>query len=125
MAVSGAKAVTLDSVMEAAGNPRVQLLKMDIDGHELEALQGAQSLLAQHRPMIVMELAPYVFHPTLKFDEMINLLVRAKYGFRPLGSRDELPRDPVALRSLISQEASINVVAFPICEVAPGQRASG
>ncbi len=119
MAVSGARAVTLDSVMEAAGNPSIQLIKMDIDGHELEALQGAQSLLARDRPIIVMELAPYVFHPVEKFDEMVKLLVRANYGFHPLGSTQELPRDPEALRALISLQASVNVVAFPVREDAP------
>jgi FkbM family methyltransferase len=122
MAVSGAKAVTLDSVMEALGNPRVQLIKMDIDGHELEVLKGGQSTIARHRPIIVMELAPYVFHPVEKFDEMVNLLVRANYGFHPLGSARELPRDPVALRALISREASVNVVAFPVREEARNQR---
>ncbi len=114
MAVTGAKVVTLDSVMEAEGNPRVQLIKMDIDGHELEVLQGAQSLLARDRPIMVMELAPYVFRPIARFDEMIHLLVRSNYGFRPLGSSRELPRDPAALRALISLEGSVNVVAFPV-----------
>ncbi len=113
MKVSGAKATTVDSVIAAAGDPDVQLIKMDVDGHELEVLEGAQLLLERRRPVIVMELAPYVFRPPAKFDQMVNLLARAGYVFRPLGSFRSLPSDPVALRSLIPEGASVNVVALP------------
>jgi len=113
MKVSGASATTIDSVIAASGDPDVQLIKMDVDGHELDVLEGAQTLLARRRPVIVMELAPYVFHPPEKFDRMVSLLASANYVFRPLGSRRELPSDPGALRSLIPRGGSVNVVAFP------------
>lgn len=113
MKVSGASATTIDSVIAASGDPDVQLIKMDVDGHELDVLEGAQTLLARRRPTIVMELAPYVFHPPEKFDRMVSLLANANYVFRPLGSRRELPSDPGALRSLIPGGGSVNVVAFP------------
>ena len=113
MNVSGAQAMTVDAVIAASGDPDVQLIKMDVDGHELEVLEGAQLLLERRRPIIVMELAPYVFHPPEKFDRMVNLLVRAGYVFRPLGSARELPTDPRALRSSIPDEGSVNVVALP------------
>ena len=113
MNVSGAKAMTVDSVIAASGDPDVQLIKMDVDGHELEVLDGAQLLLERRRPIIVMELAPYVFHPPGKFDQMVILLAGSGYIFRPLGSSRELPTDPAALRSLIPDGGSVNVVAFP------------
>jgi len=113
MNVAGASATTLDSVIAAAGDPEVQLIKMDVDGHELEVLEGAQVLLERSRPVIVMELAPYVFHPPGKFDRMVNLLVGSNYVFQPLGSTRELPSDPAALRSLIPHGGSVNVVALP------------
>ncbi len=113
MAASGAVAVTVDSAMEAAGSPKVRLIKLDVDGHEFEVLKGARRLLGRDRPIIVMELAPYVFQPLEKFDQMIHLLVEAQYRFRSLKSSRELPRHPVALRAMISHEASVNVVAVP------------
>lgn len=121
MNVSGAKAMTLDSVIAASGDPDVQLIKMDVDGHELDVLEGARGLLERRRPIIVMELAPYVFHPPGKFDQMVGLLAGLKYVFRPLGSSRELPTDPVALRALIPAEGSVNVVALPPAEAGPGQ----
>ena len=37
--------VTIDSVVEEEGIDTIDLLKMDIEGHELEALRGATSTL--------------------------------------------------------------------------------
>ena len=113
MNVSGARAMTIDCVIAAAGDPDVQLIKMDVDGHELDVLEGAQILLERRRPIIVMELAPYAFHPPEKFDRMVNLLARANYAFRPLGSLRDLPADPASLRSRIPEGSSVNVVALP------------
>ncbi|MEO8501363.1 MAG: FkbM family methyltransferase [Vicinamibacteria bacterium] len=113
MNLSGATATTLDSVFAAAGNPEVQLIKMDVDGHELEVLKGARRLLERSRPIIVMELAPYVFHPAEKFDDLVALLTSLRYQFLPLGSSSPLPDNGPALRARIPREGSVNVVAVP------------
>lgn len=111
MGSSGASAISLDSVMAAAGDPDVRLIKMDVDGHELEVLEGARGLLRSRHPIIVMELAPYVFHPPEKFDAMVNLLTDYGYSFEHLGSSRPLPSDLQQLRASIPQNGSVNVVA--------------
>ena len=113
MNVSGASAVTLDAAVSGLGNPDIQLIKMDVDGHELEVLQGGRALITRCRPTIVMELAPYVFHPDEKFDQMVKFLVSLQYSFQPLGSKRSLPKDPSALRAQIPAGGSVNVVALP------------
>lgn len=113
MGSSGASAMSLDSVMAAAGEPDVRLIKMDVDGHELEVLEGARGLLRSRHPIIVMELAPYVFHPPEKFDAMVNLLTEYGYVFEPLGSSRRLPSDLPQLRASIPRNGSVNVVARP------------
>lgn len=123
MGVSGAAAMTVDGVLSTAGDPEVQLIKMDVDGHELEVLEGARRVLMRWRPVIVMELAPYVFHPPSKFDAMVKVLTDLNYVFRPLGSGVELPSDPVALKALIPRLGSVNVVALP--PAIPCGRSSG
>ncbi len=120
MSASGARAMTLDSVMAASGDPVVHLIKMDVDGHELEVLAGARGLLERHSPVLVMELAPFVFHPESKFDAMVELLSGLGYRFRPLGSTRELEREPRALKRGIPKGGSVNVVATRIGQ-APGR----
>jgi FkbM family methyltransferase len=45
--------VTLDDVL--AGAARVRLLKVDVEGFELEVFRGAQRILRAHRPTLVFE----------------------------------------------------------------------
>lgn len=111
MSASGAQTISLDSWMAAAGDPGVQLIKMDVDGHELEVLAGARRLLEKQSPVIVMELAPFVFHPESKFDAMVELLTGLGYRFRPLGSARQLPTEPRELKRRIPSGGSVNVVA--------------
>jgi FkbM family methyltransferase len=47
----------LDDYVVAAGIERIDLLKVDVEGAELDVLRGAESLLARHRPAIVLELS--------------------------------------------------------------------
>ncbi|MDE2604097.1 MAG: FkbM family methyltransferase, partial [Bradyrhizobium sp.] len=46
---------TLDLLAEARNWPRIDLIKMDIEGSELNALRGAQALLARDRPVLLLE----------------------------------------------------------------------
>lgn len=112
MGVSGAVTMTVDGVLASSGHPAIQLIKMDVDGHELEVLAGARQTLSLHHPVIVMELAPYVFHPPSKFDAMVKVLTDLDYVFRPLGSQIELPSEAATLRTLIPRLGSVNVVAL-------------
>jgi FkbM family methyltransferase len=48
---------TLDRVLADFTHDRITLVKLDIEGMELAALQGATSLLTKERPQLVIELA--------------------------------------------------------------------
>ncbi len=52
LATQEMQATTLDTVCSATP----KLVKMDIEGSELDALKGAEALLARHPPFIVLEL---------------------------------------------------------------------
>ncbi|MBP8306702.1 MAG: FkbM family methyltransferase [Burkholderiaceae bacterium] len=54
--VTYAQGVRLDTLL--AGEPRIDVIKMDIEGHEMSALLGMTGLLSTHRPVILTE-----FHP--------------------------------------------------------------
>jgi FkbM family methyltransferase len=44
---------TLDTAL--AGTPRLDLLKIDVEGYELEVLQGARELIRTHLPLVYFE----------------------------------------------------------------------
>ncbi len=47
---------TVDRLVAKAGlSERVALLKIDVEGHEVQVLRGAYSTLVQHRPMVLYE----------------------------------------------------------------------
>jgi FkbM family methyltransferase len=48
----------LDTLLDAALSPAPSLVKIDIEGFELEALRGADRLLSSIRPKLLMEIHP-------------------------------------------------------------------
>ena len=55
----GASALSLDAALAVEGAAPVSLIKLDVDGHEIDVLEGARHTLQYHRPRIVIEMAPY------------------------------------------------------------------
>lgn len=49
--------VRLDAVLDALGVERVDLVKIDIDGGDLDVLRGAERILRRDRPIVIVELA--------------------------------------------------------------------
>jgi hypothetical protein len=47
--------VTLDELWDAAGCPPVSILKIDVEGSEVEVIRGAEHLLSVQRPAILAE----------------------------------------------------------------------
>lgn len=52
------RVVTLDGMLTPEELPRLRLLKLDLEGAEYGALQGASRLLGQARPDLLLELEP-------------------------------------------------------------------
>ena len=51
-------AVTLDGALAELGRPRVDVIKLDVEGAEPLALVGMADTLARHRPVLFLECAP-------------------------------------------------------------------
>ena len=46
---------TIDHLVERMRIPRVNVIKMDIEGAEIEAIRGAQKTITTHRPLMLIE----------------------------------------------------------------------
>jgi len=107
----GARAVSLDELSDSLDLMRIDFIKLDVDGYELEVLRGAERTLARFAPVILFEHSPYVLvekgHDP---DEMIAILRRAGYRFHQFfGGRvgagsETLPAIPIG--------ASLNLLAI-------------
>lgn len=69
--------VCLDDIWDdlSEGDPRVDGVKMDVQGMELHALQGMRSALMAHRPLLALE-----FHAGVDRGAVVSLLT--EYGYR-------------------------------------------
>ncbi len=56
----GAKRQTLDQYIESNTVKRVDLIKLDIDGYELDMLKGTVGTIRRFKPKIMFELTPYI-----------------------------------------------------------------
>lgn len=111
---SGATAIMLDDYIVAQAIEHVHLIKLDVDGHECQVLRGANNILKTHRPVIVMELAPYALREAGEsLEELIGILNKAGYSLYAETSQAILPMDVDQLGAMVVDGGSINVIAKP------------
>ena len=108
---AGARAVMLDEIVR--DEPRIDFIKLDVDGHELAVLRGARATLVRCKPPILIELCPQVcveHHHT--FADLVGELTGAGYRFVRFDCR-ALPGDPGELERLIPPKGGLNAMALP------------
>ncbi len=74
------RGVRLDDYVKRGGLTRVDVMKIDIEGAELFALQGATEVLARWRPMIFIELSRYTCN-AVGYDPQRILEFVKPYGY--------------------------------------------
>jgi FkbM family methyltransferase len=62
-------------------NEYLLLIKLDIEGHELQALEGAKNTIEKYKPIIIIELSTYIFNKNDKaFDRLKFFLTEFDYS---------------------------------------------
>ncbi|NQV99239.1 MAG: FkbM family methyltransferase [Rhodospirillales bacterium] len=108
---SGAEIDTVDGMVERRGLQRVDLIKIDVDGNELEILKGATKTLSIHQPLIVMELCPYQHDQnTGSFADLIQLVSDAGYDFFDISSDKPISADPAHIEKSIPPGTGMNIL---------------
>jgi FkbM family methyltransferase len=109
---SSAEKCTLDSLVNRLNPSKIDWVKLDVDGHELSVLQGAQEMLRKHHPSIFMEFAPYCYRDNPdSFHSLIESLRANGYSFYTLPRLKRLPDNAEELTRVIPRDGSINVLA--------------
>jgi FkbM family methyltransferase len=119
MSIAGAVHHSLDSLLESDARlpelaGRISFVKLDVDGHELDVLRGAQDLLRSRRPALLMEMAPYV-QDERPGGTKVLLAEIEQLGYRLFDpeSGDPLPGDEQGIKRLIPHGSSIDLLCLP------------
>lgn len=89
MSTEGAGVTTADALVSQYGLTSVDLIKLDVDGYEVEVLRGARNILEKFGPPILFEHSPYnIAEKGYDPHEMLGILKDAGYrfGFSAKGS---------------------------------------
>lgn len=110
--LQGARHETLDDWMSRENPPRIDMIKLDVDGYETNVLSGAKLLFQYHRPAMAVEFAPDVFlDKPGGFANFIDLL--REYGFEAKSlNGKKLPLDS-SLEAKIPPGCGINALLTP------------
>jgi len=108
----GVDAISLDGFVERNGIRRVDFIKIDTDGHELEVLKGAQKLIGKLRPTVIFELGMYVMRERdIEFSDYLSYFDSMDYML--FNSRNFKRIDATNYRRHIPAKATIDIMAMP------------
>ena len=74
--------IRLEEFIETEKLTSVDFIKLDVDGHELDVLKSGEKSLAKIKPVIFIEIAPYLY-PEFGYscEELIKFIQKLNYSF--------------------------------------------
>jgi FkbM family methyltransferase len=103
---------TLDELVQAQDLPPPSLIKIDVEGHECAVLEGAASIVDEHRPALIFELNVAMSRQAgWSAPELATLLgALAPYRFFLLGEGEPMPVELKALE--LDEDAYVDILAL-------------
>jgi FkbM family methyltransferase len=91
---SDSKNISLDKFIIKNNIENIDFIKLDVDGYELKVLQSGKNFLIKKKPVIFMELAPYLYSEFgYSVMELINFIKKLNYNFYELETIKKI--DPI------------------------------
>jgi FkbM family methyltransferase len=110
---AGATLLTIDDFVAQMRLPRLDVIKIDVDGYEMTVIAGATDTLRRLRPTIILELCHYTqIEAGSSVLELLRALADLGYGFDSMRGA-QLSDDVVAVAGLVPKRGILNVVAVP------------
>ena len=110
---TGAASIHLDSFLSPELAARVKLIKLDVDGFELEVLRGGDKLITENQPLIIVELCQEVADEHgHSVADILAFLIDRGYEFATL-QQSPLGQDVSKIIAGIPANGGINVLASP------------
>jgi FkbM family methyltransferase len=105
----------LDEIWEECGCPAISVVKIDIEGGEYGALQGAKSIIARERPVFIVEWTQLNLHAYgINADRILQLC--AEMGYALYASPNLIPvATKLILRMAMSQTETFILVPHGEC----------
>jgi len=115
MSTQGARAMTLDDLLQGLGILSVDVIKLDVDGSELKVLRGAQGFLRSTENKnirILMELDPALYDEGEdEMGQMLGLLQDLGFVLNAIDTGALLPMTTKGIMDILPYGASMNVIA--------------
>jgi FkbM family methyltransferase len=108
---------TLDDLAGSLELARVDVIKIDVDGGELDVLEGARRVVARDRPIVVFELCPYLLtEPGRTATELIDYFTSQGYTLFDERTLQHAGSDAARIVASVPPRGGRNLVASPTAE---------
>jgi FkbM family methyltransferase len=96
--------ITLDSYFKQLDNPSIDLIKIDIQGSEMKAIQGSEKILKENKHLIIFtELSPIGFQLIgASASEYLSLLVKNKFSIHEINEKNKTTK-PIKMNELLEK----------------------
>jgi FkbM family methyltransferase len=98
---------TLDSLIVSEGLDRIDFLKIDAEGHEMQVLQGSDRVLTEFRPVILYENIAGIKASNLPVAEYLMAKNYRLFRYQPF------VQELIEIESLEGLQGNLNVIALP------------
>lgn len=112
-AVGEPQLIVLDELVSRLNIPRVDLIKLDVDGNEIKVLRGCKETIRRYHPKVIAEISPYTVEENgYDMEEFWSVFRANGYRMRTFDSTKEIPLETDYFRRTYPQFSSVNVLLF-------------